>query len=294
LKTTRTKRQRDPQIRNLQFAICNLQSSPRRAFTLVEMLTVIVIIAVLAALLLPAVMAARRRATVSAMKVEVHQLVDALEAFKEKFGDYPPDGTNGDDLKAFLRRAWPKYNFAATATPPWANVTPLTALRFWLAGPDGKGLCANPYDPFGQNATSLQNRIAPFYDFDPGRLGSAQDKPAPFSNLLLYRPKNNKPGSDPYVYYKAVGGVYVYPKDSAINARPFRDSRTSLPDTSSIPFDWASARTYQILCPGIDGKFADMKSSSNDPVFPVGTGYLQDTYDDITSFSSGTLEDDMP
>lgn len=62
----------------------------RRAFTLVELLVVIVIIAILASLLLPAITGAMRTAKNSAVTADINTLSQALAAFKEKYGDYPP------------------------------------------------------------------------------------------------------------------------------------------------------------------------------------------------------------
>jgi prepilin-type N-terminal cleavage/methylation domain-containing protein len=61
-----------------------------RGFTLVELLTVILILAVLIALLLPALNGAVRTARNAAVGGEIDQLAQALASFKAKYGDYPP------------------------------------------------------------------------------------------------------------------------------------------------------------------------------------------------------------
>jgi len=67
----------------------------RRAFTLVEMLTVIAIIAILAAMLLPALSSAKRRAMVNRAQIEMGQLVNAITRYESDYGRYPigPNGT---------------------------------------------------------------------------------------------------------------------------------------------------------------------------------------------------------
>jgi prepilin-type N-terminal cleavage/methylation domain-containing protein len=62
----------------------------RNAFTLVELLVVVSIIAVLAALVTPAVMRARASARNAAIKVEIDMLHMALMNYKNEYGSFPP------------------------------------------------------------------------------------------------------------------------------------------------------------------------------------------------------------
>jgi len=77
----------------------NQTQLPRRiAFTLIELLVVIAIIGVLAALVFPALKAAKITATRGKVQTELKQLEAAIEAYKAKFGFYPPDNPGRPEL----------------------------------------------------------------------------------------------------------------------------------------------------------------------------------------------------
>jgi prepilin-type N-terminal cleavage/methylation domain-containing protein len=63
----------------------------KRAFSLVELLTVIAIIGLLAAITMGVTGLASRKMKESRMKAELHLLMSQIEDYKSKLGDYPPD-----------------------------------------------------------------------------------------------------------------------------------------------------------------------------------------------------------
>jgi len=66
-------------------------SRTARAFTLIELLIVIAIIALLAALTFPAVRGARISVMRARARSEMTQIASAIERYKDKLGYYPPD-----------------------------------------------------------------------------------------------------------------------------------------------------------------------------------------------------------
>jgi prepilin-type processing-associated H-X9-DG protein/prepilin-type N-terminal cleavage/methylation domain-containing protein len=74
----------------------------RRAFTLVELLVIIAIIAILAAMLLPALGRARENAKTAACANNLKQLGLAIAMYGEEFGIYPPGYTGPSDFTFLL------------------------------------------------------------------------------------------------------------------------------------------------------------------------------------------------
>lgn len=64
---------------------------PMFAFTLVEMLIVISIIAVLAAMIFPAFAAVKKSMTIKKARAELKAVAMAIDSYKDKKGYYPPD-----------------------------------------------------------------------------------------------------------------------------------------------------------------------------------------------------------
>ncbi|MHC4290402.1 MAG: type II secretion system protein, partial [Planctomycetota bacterium] len=66
----------------------------RWGFTLVELLTTLAVIGVLLGLLIPALNEVTKKATQVKQKAQFHAIGNALEAFRNDYGDYPPSAYN--------------------------------------------------------------------------------------------------------------------------------------------------------------------------------------------------------
>ncbi len=286
-----------------------------RGFTLVEMLVVVTIIGILASLITAAAVAARRRAKIAAIVTEISQLDMACKAYKERFGEYPPDGLDSAATIRHLQKAFPRYtggmpSFMMSGTTHL--LSPMNALVFWLGGmPDpttGRpiGFSANPLNPF--EATS-SNRIGPFFEFDPTRMGLARgttDYGPGTVQSYRYWPSGatNSPqyGSfkyNGYAYLRAENGSYCTSSGAVKyfgEIKPAVDTRIG--GTTSSNTAWINPQSCQIFCAGFDCTYVYPTTPTDRLLFPAGTNYATNTYgttyDDITNFSNGTLEDAMP
>jgi len=175
-------------------------------FTLVEILIVIVIIGLLAGMTTTVIVGARRSVNNSVITAQMSQLSIALDEYKNKFGEYPPDLSDKEAVKRHLKKRWPRsgygVNDASYATfmkhvelgcalssgdaCVWKLVNDdgdpvgayISSLVFWLGGlPDGHGVpsgfYASPKYPLGikpddspVNRPDRLKKEKPLYSFD--------------------------------------------------------------------------------------------------------------------------------
>jgi prepilin-type N-terminal cleavage/methylation domain-containing protein len=222
----------------------------RAAFTLVELLVVIGIIALLAALITPAVIGARTSARNAAIKAEIDMLHMAIMNYKNEYGSFPPClGGQGDIVAAkHVQRLFPRMvETPADLVQRLNTLAPPNAIVKWLAG-----YSDDPTRPItGGNIKKL-------YDFDQTRIVGESYAPS------------GKPGS-PYLYidstaYSQMPYTPALVQSGGVGAHflPLTPPPTGTAadfTNSSQPF--LNPDTFQILCAGLDETFGTDDDLSN-------------------------------
>lgn len=204
----------------------------RAGFTLVELLVVIAIIGLLVGLTVPAVFAVLGTFNRASCKFEVNALSDAVEKYRSKYGDYPPDGSSWPIMEAHLRKAFPNIliselnllNPANTAAYGYIHndyagrvMDPAEALVFFLGGfsSDAQRPFTGTGGPFVLNGTTYQynaSRQNSFYEFPAARLTmsaslestdeTVYDSPIATDLMPVFLSYKNKlQFGNPYVYF---------------------------------------------------------------------------------------------
>lgn len=266
----------------------------RLAFTLVEMLVVLGIIGVLIAILLPVIGSALVTTRNARMAIEIAQLRDAVEAYKNAHGDYPPSFGEGDYttgalqqssvVNRHLSRCYPKMT-SANKSALWAqanNIDQGEALVLWLSKVTSD--VTHPFNPSAAPATP--------YDFKPGQLIDDDG-----DGFFSYRGAYSKDSS--YIYIDSrTYNAHAY---KMMNDKPARAESSGGDELKVRPYYSATGSvfinptTFQILCAGQDGVFSETTISNSAKRFPAGTNYQDADRDNITSFSEGkTLGNSIP
>jgi Tfp pilus assembly protein PilE len=252
------------------------------------MLVVIAIIAILAALITPAIFQAMWTARQSRIKTEVDQIASGFEAFKAKYGSYPPAnltinsaGTNNPALVAFVAKAFPRYTLttasslgaqiytdlnltgAYQASCDTTNFNPQRALAFWLSG-----LSPDVTDPFNHNNVNVTR--TPFFTFDPTRLIDSSTSAAAI------------PGTTPIgrmVYNAPYGSTaYAYFDYQSYGSLPTTSTASCSPVTTTVGPMFASTGTGTTSVTG----------TSTQTLLTNGTGFVVPYFADVNG--NGTID----
>lgn len=181
----------------------------RSGFTLVELLVVIILIAILSGMTVVVIRTAIGSGKASAVQMQLQQLSVALDNYKTKVGEYPPDFSDPVAVMKHVKKRWPRssYGTDAAAFNTFCNdiaayfnnpVGTLTgaewnfhlpenadaagvkqscaahtaALVFWLAGlPNTEGkLIGFSLDPKNPITGEMRQREEPFFKFPDGSI----------------------------------------------------------------------------------------------------------------------------
>jgi prepilin-type N-terminal cleavage/methylation domain-containing protein len=197
----------------------------KRAFTLIELLIVVAIIAILAAIAVPNFLEAQVRAKVSRVKADMRSLATALEAYRTDENRYPLDGGINTswqlfvlttpvayltDIRGIVDPFGPAYDFG----PPLGVIQiPFAYLNYDKYSPwaQGEHSWLTAYQQWGYHAawglmswgpgrTYIQGEYFPIYRATPGPLAMQ-------SYNMLYDPTN---GTVSLGYLMRFGGDVPY------------------------------------------------------------------------------------
>lgn len=305
------KKHRNNGIRSLYVGELGLRHalSSRSGFTLVELLVVISIIGVLVGLLVPAVFAVRRTMNNGMVKFEVQSLADAVEKYRTKYGEYPPDGADWRIVETHLRKAFPnilqsEINLLNPSLPASATIRndyagrvmdPAEALVFFLGGfsSDGQKPFTGKGGPFVNTGTPVApvyqynpQRENSFYEFNNDRLNFFDDSAAGHGRDDLLPVYGSYASMTPYVYFDhrtyqfLRGGTiffnyHVATSTADPNAALFGAARPLLAASlaTAPTAGYEDAKKFQVVSPGIDGFYGgQLPVSSGFPVIFSSTG----------------------
>ena len=296
----------------------------RSGFTLLELLIVMVIISILLALLTPAIIGVFSQTAELEVGIEISQLDQALVAFKQRFGEYPPSsltiptvgGTWGPSDLAKVRQIWPEFDF--TANGGLGNAGALTlngaeCLMFFLGGVQSGGTSAPVLSGFAKNPrtpwTASENPDGPYMQFDLARVSDVDgdgvfeylDPIADQTTPYLYvsaagrkMKKNNTPGEDLNQNCEldseedTNGNGILDQDDYDVFTCPDLDRNMTTcylqPGGNNEPY---RKDTFQLISPGGDGEYGAGGTWQNG----VSLGDSRaDERDNITNFSGGVFE----
>ena len=248
----------------------------RAAFTLVELMIVILIIGILAGIATPVIFNAMRRAKEFTIENEIQQMSAAADLFETKYGFYPPSIGAGKEisgpatLRRYLNKIAPNNAEASSGglTAWWNNVgmnlDDRSSLVFWLSG-----MCTNKQFPLSGNATFAAAGTSPApYNADELVDGTAFPSGTKIAREVLFEFKSGQFES----VNPALPGIKIYnqPHGRDDMAYRYRDFKSYTPktggsgpayhngvDTGGSPINFFNQDRFQIVSPGLDGTLSD-------------------------------------
>lgn len=227
-------------------------------FTLVEILVVIVIIGLLAGMTTTVVVSARRSVSNSVITAQMSQLSIALDEYKNKFGEYPPDLSDKVAVERHLKKRWPRYNVnyeqfldhigygcqlsSGVYSGAINSLAELNGQYIWKLGKNPK---SSNGDSVGAYISSLVFWLGGLPDQHgvPSGFYASPKYPLGISaatNLPIGRPNRAKKEKPFYSFDKKYLGTYDYGYDSALGCNFYY----KVEDESSLWDDSLNAYVY--------------------------------------------------
>ena len=288
----------------------------RNAFTLTELMIVIVIIGILVGISSPFIFAAMRTAKEFTITNEIVQLDAAVQRFETKHGFFPPaigpgleidttSSTGQADFLRYLNRIAPTHAERGAGLASWWNQVGCklegdSSLVFWLSGLctskqyplSGNAAIANsstPLAPYNANNDFMDNPLNVtidrdvFFEFTSGRL---VDSPAGIAGIKSYHQPEGKGDSLAYRYRDSKSYT---PSDPTVAALAYHVEEA---DGTIVFFN---PGTFQIICPGMDGQITRQTDQSMVVTDTVALSMPSanadpEQDDNITNFANGRLD----
>ena len=288
----------------------------RNAFTLTELMIVIVIIGILVGISSPFIFAAMRTAKEFTITNEIVQLDAAVQRFETKHGFFPPaigpgleidttSSTGQADFLRYLNRIAPTHDERSAGLASWWNQVGCklegdSSLVFWLSGLctskqyplSGNAAIANsgtPLAPYNANNDFMDNPLNVtidrdvFFEFTSGRL---VDSPAGIAGIKSYHQPEGKGDSLAYRYRDSKSYT---PSDLTAAALAYHVEE---PGGTIVFFN---PGTFQIICPGMDGQITRQTDQSMVVTDTVALSMPSanadpEQDDNITNFANGRLD----
>ena len=276
---------------------------PRRAFTLVELLIVIAIIALLVAMLIPVVGSVRGRAKIALATSEMSQVGAAIQAFKTKMNaQYIPatqpgsaapfrlrkQYTGSEPELIYLKSVWPNLPYlVGPITPgdprfhpngtglPDLDLDPNQCLVFFLTGgvvTNHQGFSTSKIEPFV--IVPNANTIGPFLEYNPSKFD-------PQGHYL-------DPWGTPYAYFTSIPGQKAA---SYLGTFSWADEDGMVRTVSAYQQPGGGRmmqeKSFQIISAGSNRAFGPGGNA-----WTPGSGFYDSAEiggDDVASFKEGTL-----
>lgn len=265
----------------------------QRGFTLIELLVVIIVIGILSAMSVVVVRTAMNSGKGATVKTQMQQLAIALDSYKAKVGEYPPDNfLDTAALERHLKKRWPRARYSNiveaflnkvvlrkegdVVVPAVTDVIQVEArasyispLIFFLGGPIGsddkpRGFYLSPTEPFGMYP--IPGRDTPEFDEYLNEVENAQreepffkfpDKAITwFNGVPAFMPQEA-----PILYFRSEPKIEYFRGDGIVKFWPM-DAETAPEGTT---FDiWAEAAAeFGSVTPFVSG------FENDDPTLPI-------------------------